>query len=61
MKRNHVVLIKRLLAYSSISHVGYILLGLVAGTKLTSGATNFMRLHTVGESDGAHPTRRKKK
>jgi len=35
--------------------------GLVAGTKLTSGATNFMRLHTVGESDGAHPTRRKKK
>ncbi len=24
-------------------------LGLVAGTKLTSGATNFMRLHTVGE------------
>ncbi|MBZ5655150.1 MAG: pyruvate kinase [Acidobacteriia bacterium] len=26
-------------------------LGLVAGTKLTSGATNFMRLHTVGESD----------
>src|SRR6202165_3486643 len=36
-------------------------LGLVAGTKLTSGATNFMRLHTVGESDGARPTRRKKK
>jgi pyruvate kinase len=28
-------------------------LGLVAGTKLTSGATNFMRLHTVGESDRA--------
>ena len=26
-------------------------LGLVAGTKFTSGATNFMRLHTVGESD----------
>jgi pyruvate kinase len=26
-------------------------LGLVAGTKLMSGATNFMRLHTVGESD----------
>jgi len=25
-------------------------LGLVAGTQLTSGATNFMRLHTVGES-----------
>ena len=24
-------------------------LGLVAGTRLTSGATNFMRLHTVGE------------
>jgi pyruvate kinase len=36
-------------------------LGLVAGTKLTSGATNFMRLHTVGESDRAHSTRRKKK
>ena len=27
-------------------------LGLVAGTKFTSGATNFMRLHTVGEDDG---------
>ncbi len=26
-------------------------LGLVAGTQLTEGATNFMRLHTVGESD----------
>ena len=35
-------------------------LGLVAGTKLTSGATNFMRLHTVGESDGARPERKKK-
>ncbi len=36
-------------------------LGLVAGTKLTSGATNFMRLHTVGESDRARSTRRQKK
>ena len=36
-------------------------LGLVAGTKLTSGATNFMRLHTVGESDQAQSTRRRKK
>jgi pyruvate kinase len=36
-------------------------LGLVAGTKLTSGATNFMRLHTVGESERARSTRRKKK
>jgi pyruvate kinase len=36
-------------------------LGLVAGTKLTSGATNFMRLHTVENSDRAGPTRRKKK
>lgn len=36
-------------------------LGLVAGTKLTSGATNFMRLHTVGESDRAHSMRQKKK
>jgi pyruvate kinase len=36
-------------------------LGLVAGTQLTSGATNFMRLHTVGESDKALSTRRKKK
>jgi pyruvate kinase len=27
-------------------------LGLVAGTRLAEGATNFMRLHTVGESDG---------
>jgi pyruvate kinase len=36
-------------------------LGLVAGTKLTSGATNFMRLHTVGESDPPRPTPRHKK
>jgi pyruvate kinase len=36
-------------------------LGLVAGTKLTSGATNFMRLHTVEESDRARPAQRKKK
>jgi pyruvate kinase len=36
-------------------------LGLVAGTKLTSGATNFMRLHTVGETDRTRSTRRKKK
>ena len=36
-------------------------LGLVAGTKLTSGATNFMRLHTVGESDRARSPRRQKK
>jgi pyruvate kinase len=35
-------------------------LGLVAGTKLTSGATNFMRLHTVEESDAAVSTRKKK-
>jgi len=35
-------------------------LGLVAGTKLTSGATNFMRLHTVDERDQARSTRRKK-
>ena len=33
-------------------------LGLVAGTKLTSGATNFMWLHTVGESERVHSTRR---
>jgi pyruvate kinase len=37
-------------------------LGLVAGTKLTSGTTNFMRLHTVGESDRpSRKTRRRKK
>jgi len=36
-------------------------LGLVAGTKLTSGATNFMRLHTVGENDRARSTRLQKK
>ena len=35
-------------------------LGLVAGTKLTAGATNFMRLHTVEESDRARPKERKK-
>ena len=32
-------------------------LGLVAGTKFTSGATNFMRLHTVGEDDRPHKRR----
>jgi pyruvate kinase len=36
-------------------------LGLVAGTKLTSGATNFMRLHTVGEDGATRSTRRTKK
>jgi pyruvate kinase len=36
-------------------------LGLVAGTKLTSGATNFMRLHTVEENDELRSTQRKKK
>jgi pyruvate kinase len=36
-------------------------LGLVAGTKLTSGATNFMRLHTVGEDERPHATKRSKK
>lgn len=35
-------------------------LGLVAGTKLTSGATNFMRLHTVGDSERARSPRRQK-
>ena len=35
-------------------------LGLVAGTKLTSGATNFMRLHTVRERDQPRAGRRKK-
>jgi len=33
-------------------------LGLVAGTRLTEGATNFMRLHTVGESE--KPQRKRK-
>jgi len=33
-------------------------LGLVAGTKLKEGATNFMRLHTVGESRGVAKSRR---
>jgi pyruvate kinase len=36
-------------------------LGLVAGTKLTSGATNFMRLHTVEAGDRAQSKARKKK
>ena len=35
-------------------------LGLVAGTRLTSGATNFMRLHTVGESEKP-PNRKRNK
>ncbi|HEV2731189.1 MAG TPA: hypothetical protein VGV15_14255, partial [Terriglobales bacterium] len=34
-------------------------LGLVAGTRLTSGATNFIRLHTVGESD--HPPQKRRR
>jgi pyruvate kinase len=36
-------------------------LGLVAGTRLTSGATNFMRLHTVGESESAAAKERRAK
>ncbi len=36
-------------------------LGLVAGTRLTSGATNFMRLHTVGESERPTPRYGKRK
>ena len=36
-------------------------LGLVAGTKLTSGATNFMRLHTVAEEESTRSARRNKK
>lgn len=34
-------------------------LGLVAGTKLTEGATNFLRLHSVGESDAPRRHMRK--
>jgi len=34
-------------------------LGLVAGTRFTSGATNFIRLHTVGEND--RPAKRRSK
>ena len=36
-------------------------LGLVAGTKLTSGATNFMRLHTVAEAPKRRPSHRQNK
>ena len=36
-------------------------LGLVAGTKLTSGATNFMRLHTVEEIDRVVLSKRRHK
>lgn len=35
-------------------------LGLVAGTKFTSGATNFMRLHTVLENESRSARRKKK-
>jgi pyruvate kinase len=35
-------------------------LGLVAGTRLAEGATNFMRLHTVGESDRPARDKRRK-
>jgi pyruvate kinase len=41
-------------------HAGDVL-GLVAGTKLTSGATNFMRLHTVAEGDRVRSSRRHRK
>ena len=40
-------------------HAGEVL-GLVAGTRLASGTTNFMRLHTVGESDRPVAKRRRK-
>ena len=41
-------------------HAGDVL-GLVAGTRLTSGATNFMRLHTVGESERAPRKRQRER
>jgi pyruvate kinase len=35
--------------------------GIVAGTRTRSGATNFMRLHMVGDSDGTSKTKKAKK
>jgi pyruvate kinase len=35
-------------------------LGMVAGTRLAEGATNFMRLHTVGERDQPHEARKRR-
>ncbi len=40
-------------------HAGEVL-GLVAGTRLASGATNFMRLHTVGDNERPVAKRRRK-
>ena len=39
-------------------HAGEVL-GLVAGTRLASGTTNFMRLHTVGDSERQRARRKK--
>jgi hypothetical protein len=35
------------------------ILGIVAGTRTKSGSTNFMRLHTVGDTDVPDEVRRK--
>jgi pyruvate kinase len=48
-----VLLAKKLLRSGDV-------LGLVAGTRFMSGATNFMRLHTVGESEKPQDRRRNK-
>jgi len=43
--------IKRMLAYSSIAHAGYILVGMVAGSELGQAASSiifWLRLHEPG-------------
>jgi pyruvate kinase len=56
---------ERLLSESGHVRDGQIL-GMVAGTRTKSGSTNFLRLHTVGDSDRlsrkhSSPAKQKKK
>ena len=53
-----VSLAERVLLRKGILKVGDVL-GVVAGTQIASGSTNFMRLHTVTAEDAAEPARRR--
>jgi pyruvate kinase len=37
------------------------IVGIVAGTRTKSGATNFMRLHMIGDRDDREPKEKKNK
>ena len=53
------------MAESMLEDLGYVhprqVVGIVAGTRTKSGATNFMRLHMIGDRDTPEPTAESKK